>query len=277
VQRWLAALARGPLGRVAAMIGPTWLGRLRTLAALAPRAPEPQCEPAPQRSRGAITLFAGCLGHLIDTDTLNAAHRLLHRLGYEVTSAPPELCCGTWSHHAGNLGAAEADATQCRAMLTTASPTPVVHLASGCDAGLRAALAETRPVWEICAFLAEHAPIESVSWSAPTELHVALMVPCSQSSATPILSLLSKVPRIKVSVLPQQPRCCGAAGMQFVDHAALSDRLRDEKLAQIDALQADLVLSNNHACRMHLRAGLQTRGRTIAVMHPVAFLETLCT
>jgi glycolate oxidase iron-sulfur subunit len=229
--------------------------------------------------RGEITLFNGCLGNLLDIDTTDAAQRVLARLGYRVRMAPSALCCGTWPLHAGDAAAANTDAARCREVLAGFRPAPLVHLASGCEAGLRAALTETAAVWDICAFLAQDEQLASLPWRITHEIHVVLMVPCTQAAlggAEPVLRILRALPKVKVSVLPQQPRCCGAAGMQFIDHADLSDSLRDEKLAQIEALQPDVVLSGNHACRIHLRAGMGGRVRNVPVMHPVVFVESLC-
>jgi glycolate oxidase iron-sulfur subunit len=72
--------------------------------------------------------------------------------------------------------------------------------------------------------------------------------------------------------VPEQPRCCGAAGNYFIEHPAIADRLRDEKLAQIDAETPDIVLTTNIGCRIHLANGLRERADAPPVLHPLALL-----
>jgi glycolate oxidase iron-sulfur subunit len=52
--------------------------------------------------------------------------------------------------------------------------------------------------------------------------------------------------------------CCGSAGTYSVLQAALSQQLRERKLAQLSALKPDAIVSANIGCITHLQAGTDT-------------------
>jgi glycolate oxidase iron-sulfur subunit len=55
--------------------------------------------------------------------------------------------------------------------------------------------------------------------------------------------------------------CCGSAGTYSVLQPELSKQLRERKLAQLDALEASVIVSANIGCIQHLQAGTATRVR----------------
>ena len=52
--------------------------------------------------------------------------------------------------------------------------------------------------------------------------------------------------------------CCGSAGTYSVLQPELAMQLRDRKLAQLQPLQADVVISANIGCIQHLQSGTAT-------------------
>ena len=87
-----------------------------------------------------------------------------------------------------------------------------------------------------------------------------------------IRALLAMIPGLSVLTLPEQPRCCGAAGNYFIEHPAIADRLRAEKLEQVALQKPDFVLTTNIGCRIHLGNGLRDGAAGIPVLHPLALL-----
>jgi glycolate oxidase iron-sulfur subunit len=102
-----------------------------------------------------------------------------------------------------------------------------------------------------------------------------LHVPCTQQAidgGAAARSVLERIPGLRLSVLPLQPRCCGGAGLYFVDHAAIADALLSERVTQIRTLAPDVVLTTNIGCKLQLRAGLLAAGVDIPIQHPVEVL-----
>jgi len=268
--RWLPRLARAlPRG-----------SRWRRLLEELPEPPAAGASPAQRStmaSRGPVTVFRGCIASVHDRDTHAAAQRLLEALGYEVRIPEGTPCCGALPRHAGEAAAADRHAAATRAALAAAGGNTVLVSATGCFGDMRDHVAgETGPaIADIHAFLASDERIATLRFR-PLAARVALHLPCTQANVVgeigSIRSLLARVPGLNVLTLPEQPRCCGAAGSYFIEQPDMADRLRAEKLDQAESQQPDLLLTTNIGCRIHLGNGLRHRGAPIPVLHPLALL-----
>jgi len=265
--RWLPRLAR-------------WLpSSVRTLAERVPAVPAAMTLGTPHVApdRGRVTLFRGCVASVYDRDTHAAARVLLGALGYEVVVPAGTPCCGALSRHAGDIEAADREVGEACAAIAETDGAAVLVSASGCFGDLRdhASRAGGPPVVDIHAFLARDARLATLRFR-PLAARAALHLPCTQVNVVgeiaSIGALLARIPGLTVLNVPEQPRCCGAAGNYFIEHPAIADRLRDEKLAQIDAGTPDLVLTTNIGCRIHFANGLRTRAAAPPVLHPLALL-----
>jgi glycolate dehydrogenase iron-sulfur subunit len=265
--RWLPRLAR-------------WLPpRLRTLAERVPRVPAAM--PVPSRriapTRGRVTLFRGCVASVYDRDTHAAARVLLEALGYEVVAPEGTPCCGALARHAGEADAADREVAGACAAIAETGGAAVLVSASGCYGDLKEHVSRSGgpPVVDIHAFLARDARLETLRFR-PLSARAALHLPCTQVNVVgeiaAIRTLLARIPGLALLTLPEHPRCCGAAGNYFIEHPAIADRLRDEKLAQIDVEAADVVLTTNIGCRIHFANGLRQRAAAPPVLHPLALL-----
>ncbi len=265
--RWLPRLAR-------------WLPLpFRTLAERVPAVPAAMTMPHSRvaRDRGRVTVFRGCVASVYDRDTHESARVLLEALGYEVVVPEGTPCCGALARHAGDVEAADRDVVGACAAIAETDCAAVLVSASGCFGDLRDQVARAGgpPVIDILVFVARDARIDTLRFR-PSGKRVALHLPCTQVNVVgeiaSIRALLARIPALTVLGVPEQPRCCGAAGNYFIEHPAIADRLRDEKLAQIDAETPDIVLTTNIGCRIHLANGLRERADAPPVLHPLALL-----
>jgi glycolate oxidase iron-sulfur subunit len=268
---WLAAMARRS-GSASGL--PRWISQL-------PRLPDVRGLPAtpiPASSeRRRIGLFLGCVASAFDRDTHAAIRKLLTALGYSVIEPSAQVCCGALPRHAGHVDVSAPLAAATRRAFVEAAVDTVVVSASGCYGDLRdVALADSGiAVREIGEFLAADPRFEKLAFR-PLALKVALHRPCSLNNtvraATATRTLLAHIPQLQIIDLPEQPSCCGAGGSHFLRHPEIADPLRDERLDQVEAQRAELLLTSNIGCRIHLGNGLRARGRAIEVIHPVTLL-----
>jgi glycolate oxidase iron-sulfur subunit len=268
--RWMPGLAR-------------WLPRTSRSRALAAQVPDVPPKPSFRsidpvaRNRGAVTLFRGCVASVYERDTHAAARVLLEALGYDVRIPNGTPCCGALARHAGEEAAADRQSESARRALAEAGAATVLVTATGCFGDLRdhASGSSGPAICDILAFLARDAELARLRFR-PLDARAALHLPCTQVNVVgeiaSIRSLLARIPGLTVLDLPLQPRCCGAAGSYFVEHPAIAERLRTEKLAQVDAERPDLVLTTNIGCRIHLANGLRERSAAPPVLHPLALL-----
>lgn len=287
--RWLSR--RPALLRSLARIGhglraPRWASRLfgretalGRMAAELPRVPPlPRLGARPvATARGRVGLFIGCVASAFDRDTHAAARYLLEALGYDVVAPASPGCCGALARHAGDLADARADALPTREAFVEAGVDTVITTASGCHGDLRDhALAGTGiRVRDIAEFLAADANFSTLRFR-PLARRAALHIPCSVAnvtrSAKQIATILQCIPGLDVQPLPDQPRCCGAAGSYFLEHPRIADALRAERTEQIAAAAPDFVLTANVGCRVFLDNALRRDAASPRVVHPVTLL-----
>ena len=277
--RWFATasmLARGlGLRRLAGRL-PVRLGRWLGFVPPAP-APTPSglaARPA-GRERGRVGLFLGCVAREADAAVHRSAARLLAGLGYAVVCPEAQACCGAMHLHAGLPERAERLAAANRQAFSGLGLDAVVVSATGCAAVMRVqAGGRAPPVVDLLSFLAR------ADWSGltarPGPTRVAVHLPCSARDAgltvEDLAGLLGRIPGVEPVLLDPVLGCCGAAGTYLLHHPETADALREGVLEAIAASGAQVVVTANTGCAMHLRAGLAGRGLAVRVAHPVELL-----
>ncbi len=237
-----------------------------------PRAIQP---PSPRRSR--VLLFRGCVASVYDRDTFAAAQRLLEALGHEVIAGTSGDCCGALPRHTGDTASASRLAAATRESIRRSGAGVVLSTASGCFGDLRETVGSDGDarLLDIHDFLGSDEDWTRLRFRA-LNLRAALHTPCTQANvvggSAAMRQLLARIPALDLITLPDQPRCCGAAGSYFLRLPQIADRLRDEKLDQAAALRPDLILTTNIGCRLHLGNGLRERAAAVPVLHPLALL-----
>jgi glycolate oxidase iron-sulfur subunit len=254
---------------------------LRRLAALLPplaaQTALQEYYPPQGETRGAVGLFTGCFADLVDRATLHAAVTLLTRFGYGVHVPANQGCCGALHLHHGDAATARSLAAANAAAFNALQLDAVITTASGC--GLTMAEydrydrpAIKAPVRDISRFIAGLPWPEDLRL-APLNARVAVHDPCSLRGDKAPYRLLQHLPGADVRALPDNGRCCGAAGSYMLREPDTADRLRDDKLTALKSLGADILVTSNLGCALHLRAGLEAAALDIEVMHPIALLK----
>ena len=289
--RWLLGVLRRPrllrwLQRFADVIAlPRWKGslaaRLPAASALRSALLNLPSSPSPASARLVLTknntegqtvaLFPGCVASVMDAQAQQSAIELLKHVGYQV-SVLPAFCCGAMDLHGGASAAAEQLAAQVREAWAKSGATLLVSVTPGCIGTLRRALPGVEVV----------DPVQLLAGRAdalrfrPLAQRIALHLPCTQvnvaRSDAALIALLRRVPDLEVMPLPRPPYCCGAAGTHMLEFPARAAKLREGTLDRITALAPQQLLSSNIGCRLHLAAGLDEQGHTLAQQHPLSLL-----
>lgn len=230
--------------------------------------------PAHSKETARIALFVGCTGNWLDAATLRAAIGTLTRLGVAVTVPAEQGCCGALHWHAGDRVTAEPLLQNYRTRFSEADT--IVAFASGCGTFLAEHGGLKQQPIDLSSFLL-NLPWPEDAKLQPLPAKACLHMPCTLGKRLGDPSaparLLRKIPALQLTVLSNQPGCCGAAGTYALDHANVAERLRDELIEQIENSQATYLLTSNVGCACHLRAGLATHGLdSPEVLHPVTLL-----
>lgn len=241
----------------------------------------------PPAHHGNVVLFTGCVAKVLDTQTHNATIKLLIRLGYGVRTLAKQTCCGAMHAHDGDVERATALARSNINAFSQSGASAVLYNASGCgaflseydallkDEAIDASPTPPLPIIDILDFLLENARLGELSFQG-LKTKVAVHEPCSQrnvlKSQALIYTALAQIPDLDVVALPDNAMCCGAGGTQMVTQPEMASPPRDEKIQALLDSEAEILLTTNLTCALHLAQGVRETGRKVVVMHPVTLL-----
>ncbi|NOY73815.1 MAG: (Fe-S)-binding protein [Gammaproteobacteria bacterium] len=239
----------------------------------------------PKKKPGArVGLFLGCIAQEVDHQTLSASIRLLTKLGYEVHIPRSQNCCGALHLHTGHAKSANKLAQNNYNCFSKSGIQTILSIASGCTTTLAEPLyfsskkeanqKKTFRIRDISHFLLAENRL-TTNLFAPLAKQIAVHDPCSlrnvlKQQQAPY-ELLKLIPEIKLSELPNNQHCCGAAGTHMLTHPEKADLLRASKLLTLDNIQ--IIATSNIGCALHLAAGLPPHHNHIEVLHPITILE----
>jgi glycolate oxidase iron-sulfur subunit len=73
--------------------------------------------------------------------------------------------------------------------------------------------------------------------------------------------------------MPNADRCCGSAGIYNIVQREMSRRLLESKMAEVEDVQPNIIVTANPGCMIQLEAGVQRHGLDIEVLHVVDLLD----
>ncbi|MFA7097384.1 MAG: heterodisulfide reductase-related iron-sulfur binding cluster, partial [Gammaproteobacteria bacterium] len=79
-------------------------------------------------------------------------------------------------------------------------------------------------------------------------------------------------PGIELVPLPENGRCCGAAGSYMISQPEMAQALLDDKLEHLKRLAPSILVTSNVGCALHFQAGIRAAGLEIEVLHPVTLI-----
>jgi glycolate oxidase iron-sulfur subunit len=236
--------------------------------------------------RGRVALLQGCAQSVLDPGINEAAIRLLTRHGVEVVLTAGEGCCGALPHHMGT-------AAQSHALARTYSDVwtreiegdgldAILITTSGCGTTIKdyGFIFRTEPAYAgkaarvaaLAKDISEY--LELLGLGAPAEppgLTVAYHSACSlqhgQQIRTAPKTLLSRA-GFKVREPAESHLCCGSAGTYNLLQPAIAGRLRDRKVANIEATRPEIIAAGNIGCIIQIG-----EGTTLPVVHTVELLD----
>jgi glycolate oxidase iron-sulfur subunit len=287
--RPFAALLPAP---EAASASPTLWGRIRAMLALAPASlPKPGpaggsvFRPVGER-RGRVALLQGCAQQVLAPRINQAAINLLTRHGIEVVLVKDEQCCGALTHHLGRDGDALARArANISVWLKEAEREgldAILVTTSGCGTVIKDygfMLREDRdfagPAAKVSALakdITEYVGgIDLRSQQQRSDITIAYHSACSLQHGQKITQLpkelLSKNGFV-VKDVPESHLCCGSAGTYNILQPDIASRLRDRKVANIAAVNPDMIAAGNIGCMVQIAGGT-----SVPVVHTIELLD----
>jgi glycolate oxidase iron-sulfur subunit len=233
--------------------------------------------PATTDVKGNVGLFVGCMGSLLDHETVDAAIKVLTAAGFNVSIPEQQTCCGALDLHDGDSQTSEQLAAANCSAFAENSLDAVVTIASGCGSQMREYRQAdfAKKVVDISQFLVKSG-CDLSDQLRPLAASVCLHTPCSLKNVMReeqgALKLLQQIPDIKISPLPAAIQCCGSAGSYMLDHPQMSQALLNDLLNVALEDQPEYLVSSNIGCALHISAGLRERGVALEVLHPITLI-----
>ncbi|MDP9400645.1 MAG: heterodisulfide reductase-related iron-sulfur binding cluster [Actinomycetota bacterium] len=271
--------------------------RLRPLLDLAPEVPLrtafralPAVTPARGTSRGRVGFLQGCVQRVFFSAVNEATVGVLAAEGFEVHAPRLPRCCGALQLHAGDEGAAVAQAR--RTIEAFEGFDVVVANAAGCGSAMKDYPHALRddPVWreraeafsakvrDVSELLAEHEPVAP---RRPVPLRVAYHDPCHLAHAQGVRAqpraLLRSIPGLELLEPAEWELCCGSAGVYNLVKPTPARQLGERKVANLRATGAQAVAAANPGCALQIQAVSAAEGTPLPVFHPMEILHAALT
>ena len=257
------------------------LGQLvRPLLPAALKNKVPEARPAgvwPSRSHARkMLLLDGCVQPAMSPNINAATARVLDALEVQLIVAPKAGCCGAIRHHLNDQDGALDDMRRnidAWWPYVEAGVEAIVMTASGCGVTVKeyghllahdpAYAARAARISELTKDLSEIMPAFEQQLAAKVKVkkRVAYHPPCTLQHGQQIRGKVEGVLRavgVDVTLCADSHLCCGSAGTYSVLQPELSYQLRDNKLRNLEATQADEIVSANIGCLTHLQSGTDT-------------------
>ena len=276
VQRWLRIALRTVLPRPRLFATLLGLGRLaRPLVPgvlrkkIRPRRGAPAW-PANQQHDRFVLMLEGCVQPALEPPINPQTARILDGIGIGVTRTREVSCCGAIDQH---LGAPAAAKERLRANIDAwwphieAGAEAIVVNASGCGAQVKDyghLLADDAEYAEKAARVSELAvdPVEllerhadRLAPAADAPRRIAFQTPCTLQHAQKLNGRVDKLLAqvgFELTAVPDSHICCGSAGTYSVLQPELAERLRTQKLDNLNSGSPELIATANIGCLTHL-------------------------
>ena len=234
-----------------------------------------------------VALFVTCLVDLFRPTVGFAAVKLLEQAGCTVEVPSAQTCCGQPAYNSGDR--ADAKAIALRVIAAFAGYDYVVAPSGSCagmirqhypelfaddPVNLRRAQELAARSWELVSFLVDVRGMKEVAarWKGAATYHDA----CSGLRELGVRDqprrLLASVEGLRLCELPDAEVCCGFGGTFCVKYPDISDKMVDDKAADIVATGAEAVLAGDLGCLLNIAGKLSRRGERIEVRHVAEIL-----
>ncbi|NDA08277.1 MAG: (Fe-S)-binding protein [Alphaproteobacteria bacterium] len=236
-----------------------------------------------------VGLFVTCLIDAMRPSAGMAALRLLEAAGCEVVVPNNQTCCGQPAWNSGDINAARKAASP---FLDAFESCDYVVVPSGSCAGMLAhhlvdlfdgsadihaqnqAAMIAAKTHELTSFL-----VDVMGMKTPpgkTSARIAYHDSCSslremQVSVQP--RTLLKAAGAEVIDLDKADTCCGFGGTFSVKYGDISGTMSDDKAADIEGKNPDMLVAGDMGCLMNIAGRLSRRGSSIEVRHVAEVLD----
>jgi L-lactate dehydrogenase complex protein LldE len=238
-------------------------------------------------ARPRVGLFVTCLVDLVRPQVGFAAVKLLEDSGCDVSVPASQTCCGQPAWNAGADGSAMAIARQ---VIEAFEGFDYIVVPSGSCAGMikrhypealerdatwrTRALALAAKTHELMSFLVRVRGVKSVpaQWEGTSCYHDSCSCLREMRVREEPRTLLQSVDGLTLAELKDPETCCGFGGLFSVKYSEISQKMADDKIADVQASGAQMLAGPDLGCLLHLAGRMERRGIKTQVRHAAEIL-----
>jgi L-lactate dehydrogenase complex protein LldE len=230
-----------------------------------------------------VALFVTCIVDMLFPAAGEASLDLLDRHGVSAEFPESQTCCGQPAFNSGFTADARAVAERfldvfepfdrivtpsgsCAAMIRHYYP-QLFHDTSRATTAQRLAAS----TFELTAYLADERGVTDIGSTLPRPVRATLHDACHGLRGLNLHAqprkLLATVKNLTLTEMQGADQCCGFGGLFAVKMSDISGAMLKDKLACIDAADADVVITGDASCMMHMNGGLSRTGSRKRVVH----------
>lgn len=230
-----------------------------------------------------VSLFVTCIVDMIYPETGISVVEILEHLGVEVRFPLNQTCCGQPAYNAGFQNDARGVAKQ---FLTAFADAEVIVCPSGSCASMvrhyypelfkgdrewydRATWAASI-TWELTEYLVDGLGVTDLGAKLPpTKIafhhacHGYRMLNLGEQART----LVVNIDGVTINDLPGADQCCGFGGLFAVKMPEISGAMLNDKLKNIEATDADVIVTGDASCLTQMNGGLSRHASGKRVVH----------
>lgn len=232
-----------------------------------------------------VAYFVQCLTDRLYPEMATATVEVLQKLGCEVSLPEGQHCCGLPHFDSGDKPGAKQLAKQTIVTLEQTSADYIVTGAASCaimmlsdyahlledekEWALRARQLSEK-VYDFISFMDKVARLPDGILAVPNSPSVTYHNFCQSGN---ILGLAEE-PRRLIGALGLELRemaesnvCCGFGGSTSADYPQVAERILERKFGNIEQSGAEIVVTDNPGCIMHMRGGADAQGKNLRIVH----------
>ena len=229
-----------------------------------------------------VTLFIQCLVDGIYPEAGEAMVRIFRKLGIDLICPTTQTCCGQPAFNAGYRREAGVAAKRFIDIFETAEVivcpsgscvTMVRHhypqLFGDHDPWLQRARQVAAKTYELTEYLVDVLGVEDLGacYDGKITYHDSCHLLRNLRIKSQPRQLLSKVSGAEIIEMYDADRCCGFGGSFAVKYADISSAMVTDKVNNIIASGADIVVGCDMGCLMNIQGMLNRRGSEVKIMH----------
>ncbi len=294
----------GPLARLPFIQSMAKLASWRSLPAFAirplrDRVEEKKVSDSLKQAKGldlTVCYFAGCMTDRLYPEMGEAVIKVLESVGVNVVFPKAQNCCGLPSLNSGDRRGGLAMAKQTIVALENAleenSADYILSASTSCvvtvvqdyirlfedlhyEGWLRRARALAEKTIDFTSFM-DRVVLNStiplpVRQNVKRNMVVTYHDSCQSCTSLGLRSearrVIQDVLKLELHEMPQSDVCCGFGGSFSIEHGDVASKVLNKKLSNAESTEANILVSDNPGCLMHLRGGVDAQGRRMRVLH----------